>query len=131
MKKTSKLECGGKRLDTDNLEAASEWLLDNIAGLRTFELQIEIHGDDLGCSLLACKAVEAIGSMMLEMQQESIEFKKTIEGMASQMLKLSSDNDKLRGIFGDYDFHPTVEQCRGIWNNTRLLAIRAEELNDD
>ncbi len=52
MKKTSKLECGGKRLDTDNLEAASEWLLDNIAGLRTFELQIVIHSEDLGCSII-------------------------------------------------------------------------------
>ena len=44
-----RLSCGGKQLITNKLEEASEWILDNIAGLRTFEIHISIHSEDLGC----------------------------------------------------------------------------------
>ena len=46
----NKPTCDGRRLETNNLEEASEWILNNIAGLRTFKLQIVIHSEDLGCS---------------------------------------------------------------------------------
>jgi len=38
---------GERRLKTTNLDEASEWLLDNISGLREFELQITIRSEDL------------------------------------------------------------------------------------
>lgn len=51
MKRTMNLSCGCKQLKTDNLEEASAWILDSIAGLRAFQVKIEIHSDDLGCVL--------------------------------------------------------------------------------
>ncbi len=47
MKPTKKTKRGRRVLKTNNLETASEWILDNIAGLRTFELQIVIRSEDL------------------------------------------------------------------------------------
>lgn len=49
MKQQRQLPCGGKQLVTNSLESASEWILDNIAGLREFEVTITIHSEDLGC----------------------------------------------------------------------------------
>ena len=52
MKRTGRLGCGGKELITDNLDDASRWLLDNVAGLKSFNLKIVIHSEDTGCSML-------------------------------------------------------------------------------
>ena len=38
---------GYKVLKTNSLETASKWILDNVAGLREFELEITIRSKDL------------------------------------------------------------------------------------
>lgn len=37
------------------------------------------------------------------------------ECMQNQIDVLVANNDRLRGLFGDFDFFPTVEQCEEIW----------------
>lgn len=51
MKRQSRLGCGGKELITDNLSDASEFLMKNIEGLRSFEVRLVVHSEDWGCSL--------------------------------------------------------------------------------
>jgi len=36
--------------------------------------------------------------------------------MQNQIDVLVANNERLRGLFGDFDFFPTVEECEKIWN---------------
>jgi hypothetical protein len=51
----TRLPCGGRRLVTNKLEEASEWILDNVAGLVSFQLILEVHSEQFDC-IIACSS---------------------------------------------------------------------------
>mgnify|MGYP001598507707 FL=1 len=47
--------------------------------------------------------------------------------LTTQLQQQQARADELAGIFGDHDCHPTLEECRTIWNAQRQKIVYLEE----
>ena len=94
------------RHDLRNIKKNATWLRDH----RKYVTYVRLNDAwrDAICEL--CDEVD-----QLETELAEIDDAHNITKL--ELHELKAENTSLRSLFGGYDFHPTPDQCRDIWND--------------